>query len=66
MEGILSRIPNRSVHPKLRLTSSIYHNKIKINKKANRDNVNIEMTEKKNGAEILKEELIDSFDKNCI
>jgi len=65
MEGIISRIPNRSVHPKLRLTSSIYHKKIKINKKANRENLSIEMTEKKNGSEILKEELIDSFERNC-
>jgi hypothetical protein len=66
MEGLINKIPKRSIHPKLRLTSSIYHKKVKINQKGNREGPDIEMTEKKHGAEILKEELIDSSERNCM
>lgn len=65
METLINRVPNRSVHPKLRLTSSMYHKKIKINKKKNSEFVNIEMKEKRIGCEVLKEELIDSDERCC-
>lgn len=61
MECLISRVPTHSVHPKLRLTSSMYQKKIKFNQKIGKSKfADMEMKTFKDKSSTLTEELIDN------
>ena len=66
MECLINRVPSQSVHPKLRMTSSMYHKKIKFHQTSKNKNAQIEMKSILNQSAHLNEELIDNFDMSCI
>lgn len=62
MECLINRVPSNSVHPKLKLTSSMYQKKIKFNQINKVMNPDIEMKSFSN----LKQGLIEEVDNSCI
>jgi hypothetical protein len=62
MECFLNRVPSHSVHPKLRITSTMYHKKNKFNYGTKKENPEVELSDIRSKIN-LKEGLIEEEDE---